>query len=96
MRKEPGERVNAGSARADHTPGSGLTFDHPAQMQLAFGGHDGLPVLQVVVDEVADALKEHILGPHLQGQRPRHQHRWELVGEPADGESASRGPAPRV
>lgn len=70
-----------GAHRADYTPGSGLTFDHTAQMQLAFGGHDGLPVLQVVVDQMADTLKEHVLGPHLQGQRPQREHRQGLAGE---------------
>lgn len=43
---------------------------------------------------MADALKEHVLRPHLWGQRPQHHHHQELVGEadsrasprPADGE----------
>lgn len=62
-------------------------------MQLAFGRHDGLPILQVVVDQMADALKEHILRPHLWGQRPQRQRHWELE-RPADWESATSGARP--
>lgn len=51
-------------------PGSGLPQDHTTQVQLALSGHDGLPVLQVVGNEVADALEQHVLCPHLQDQRP--------------------------
>lgn len=68
----PGVGADAGAGGA-HAPGSGLPLDHPAQVQLALGGHDGLPVLQVVVDQVADALKQHVLRPHLQDQRPQQQ-----------------------
>lgn len=52
---------------------SGLPWDHTTQVQLALGGHNGLPVLQMVGNEVADALEQHVLRPHLQGQRPGHQ-----------------------
>ena len=42
-----------------------LPLDNLAEVQLTLCGHDGLLVLPVVADEVADALKEHILRPHL-------------------------------
>lgn len=61
MSPEPGERV--GDSR---TPlASLLPLYDLAEMQLALCCHDGLLVLPVVADEVADALKQHILGPHL-------------------------------
>lgn len=62
-------------------PGSGLPLDDASQVQLTLSGYNGLPILQVVVDQVADALKEHVLRPHLRGQRPQHQHHWESRSE---------------
>lgn len=49
---EQGQEPEAGPS-----PGSGLPLDHTPQVQLALSSHNGLPVLQVVVDQVADALK---------------------------------------
>lgn len=48
-----------------YTPGSRLPGDHSPQVQLTLGSHNGQPVLQVVVYEVADAFKQHVLRPHL-------------------------------
>lgn len=48
-----------------YPPASLLPADNLAEVQLALCGHDGLLVLPVVADEVADALKEHVLGPDL-------------------------------
>lgn len=63
------------ASRATYTPGSGLPLDHTSQVQLALSRHDGLPILQVIVDQVADALKQHVLRPNLWRQRSQHQHR---------------------
>lgn len=42
-------------------------------MELALRRHDGQLVLQVVRDEVADALEEHVFGSDLcGGQRETH------------------------
>lgn len=45
---------------------SRLSGDHLLQVQLALGCDDGQLVAEVVVDQVTDALKEHIFGADLQ------------------------------
>lgn len=68
----PGFALGLGPVRRQRS-GLGLTYplasllppDNLAEVQLALRSHDGLLVLPVVADEVADALKQHVLGPHL-------------------------------
>lgn len=48
-----------------YEPGSRLPGDHSPQVQLTLCSHNGQPVLQVIVYEVADALKQHVFRPHL-------------------------------
>lgn len=55
----------ANVAAGYYSPGSWLPRDHSPQMQFTLGSHDGQPVLQVIVYEVADALKQHIFCPYL-------------------------------
>lgn len=57
--------IEDSSCSCYYTPGSRLPGDHSPQVQLTLGSHNGQPVLQVVVYEVADALKQHVLCPHL-------------------------------
>lgn len=61
-----------GELEGPDAPGSGLPLDHTPQVQLTLRGHNGLPILQVIVDQVTDTLKQHVLCPHLWGQRPQH------------------------
>lgn len=48
---------------------SRLSADHLLQVQLALGRDDGQLVAEVVVDQVTDALKEHVFGADLQPER---------------------------
>lgn len=42
-----------------------LPPDHLLQVQLALRSHDGQPVLQVVADQVTDAIEQDVLRTHL-------------------------------